>query len=558
MRRSGGARAGWLFGPGPDLLLGCGGLYACTLMAFSVGGAGLRSAVEGLYWLAPLLVLVIGAPHYGATVLRVYEHRSDRRAYLYFALHATLVIAAAFVVALYQRGVAVFLVTLYLTWSPWHYTGQNYGLAVMFLRRGGVSIEPVAKRWLYASFLLSFAGTVLIFHGSGSAPDPEFASGPPDYFASIGIPKAFNDVAFPLCFGGSLLSLAVAGLRFRRAGAAWRALGPAGAIAGLQALWFTLPFAIRHWGLEIGPAPLQWSQRTYYFFWIALGHSLQYLWITSYYARQSERWPERAGGLRYFAKVLVAGTAVWTFPVVLFDPSRFGLLPNTAALSLLVASVVNLHHFVLDGAIWKLRQGRIADVLVRRPRESELPTPHAEERGLGRRLVWALAVLTAAVAFFRYANLDVLFPRAVARQDFAAARAALERLSWVTALSEDAMSHVDQREQHAELWRSAQQRRAERRMGVIPSVTPHLRRAALHVEQGEWSDAIEDYEAGLQLDPTNGALLRGAGRAWLESGDPERAAALFEGALALYPWDEESRQGLARARRRTGARRAGD
>ena len=32
---------------------------------------------------------------------------------------------------------------------------------------------------------------------------------------------------------------------------------------------------------------------------------------------------------------------------------------------LLVASVVNLHHFVLDGAIWKLRDGRVARVLLR-------------------------------------------------------------------------------------------------------------------------------------------------------------------------------------------------
>ena len=52
--------------------------------------------------------------------------------------------------------------------------------------------------------------------------------------------------------------------------------------------------------------------RTYYFFWIALGHSAQYIWITSYYARRSGGWSGSTGALRYFAKILVAGTAVWT------------------------------------------------------------------------------------------------------------------------------------------------------------------------------------------------------------------------------------------------------
>jgi hypothetical protein len=100
-------------------------------------------------------VLLAGTPHYGATLVRVYEKRRDRRAYVVFSLWATLAVIALFVVSLWWGAAATFFVTLYLTWSPWHYTGQNYGLAVMFLRRGGVDLEPGLKRWIYASFLLS-------------------------------------------------------------------------------------------------------------------------------------------------------------------------------------------------------------------------------------------------------------------------------------------------------------------------------------------------------------------------------------------------------------------
>jgi len=551
MGGSDGGRAGWVFGPAPDLLFGCGGLYVCVLLAFVVGGAGLREAEA--VWLGPLLVLIVGAPHYGATILRVYEHRADRRAYVLFSLYATLAIAAAFVVALWDRRVAIVLVTLYLTWSPWHYTGQNYGLAVMFLRRGGVSISPAPKRLLYASFLLSFAMTVLIFHGIDSAPDPEFASGPSDLFASIGIPRSVTDVAFPLCFAGSLLTLAAAGVLFWRQGASLRALAPAAAMTALQGVWFTLPFAIRHWNVGVEAEPLRWSLRTYYFFWIAVGHSAQYIWITSYYARRSEHWPGRGGAVRYFAKILVAGTAVWTLPVILFDPSRIGMLPNTAGLSLLVASAVNLHHFVLDGAIWKLRQGRIADVLVRRPRAAEALAAPAPERGLLRRLVWTIGVLASALAFFRYVHQDLLFPTALERRDFAAARAALDRLGWVSAVNEDAARQIDAQAHADARRREASERRVERQLGVIPPVDAYLQRGAELAAAGEWEAAAEAFESGLQLDPTHGGLLRGAAAAWLECGEPERAAEIYRRALELHPWDAESRNGLRRARRRIEA-----
>ena len=125
----------WLFGPWSDLLFGCGALYALLFGAFCLAGAELRTLQPGL--LFPLFVLALGTPHYGATLLRVYEKRRDRRAYVVFSLWATLAVAALFVVSVWWGPAATFFVTLYLSWSPWHYTGQNYGLAVMFLRIRG-------------------------------------------------------------------------------------------------------------------------------------------------------------------------------------------------------------------------------------------------------------------------------------------------------------------------------------------------------------------------------------------------------------------------------------
>ena len=82
----------WLFGPVPDLLLGCGLLYVAVFAVYAVGGAEVRTSE--VPYLFPLLVLVFSTPHYGATLLRVYEERSSRRAYTLFAVHATLVVVA--------------------------------------------------------------------------------------------------------------------------------------------------------------------------------------------------------------------------------------------------------------------------------------------------------------------------------------------------------------------------------------------------------------------------------------------------------------------------------
>src|SRR5690606_34681997 len=122
------ARSPWLFGPAPDLLLGCGVAYAGVFALLALRGPELRALVP--MGLVPLVYLVTSAPHYGATLLRVYERREDGRGYALFAVWATLALAGLFVAGLHSVALGSLILTLYLTWSPWHYSGQNYGIAV--------------------------------------------------------------------------------------------------------------------------------------------------------------------------------------------------------------------------------------------------------------------------------------------------------------------------------------------------------------------------------------------------------------------------------------------
>jgi hypothetical protein len=355
-------------GPFSDLFFGCGLIYCLAFGALVFAGPQVRELVP--LDLTPLVLLVSGVPHYGATLLRVYGRREDRRRYALFGTWASLLVLVAFVVGVYEFAVGSFLVTLYVTWSPWHYSSQNYGIAMMFLRRRQVEVTSTARQFLKWSFTLSFVLTFFALHGAG----PEVAYAPLEYERSAytpmrpWIPYEVVRVAVPLVLGVYLACLAGAWFTLRRA--SLRDLLPSLLLIGSQALWFTIPMLARHAGVLQGLDPLGTQHATYVFIWIAVAHSVQYIWITSYFARRSPSPPTQTG---YLARVLIAGAGIWTVPALVFAPGMlgFGGVPFDAGLATLVAAVVNIHHFILDGAIWKLRDGKIAKILLRGQTDTE-------------------------------------------------------------------------------------------------------------------------------------------------------------------------------------------
>ncbi len=509
----------WLFGPIPDLLLGCGALYILLFAVFVFAGEWWVAALP--LWLAPLLVLVLSLPHYGATLLRVYEHRTDRRAYALFSVHATIVLVFAFIAGAYNATIGSILLTIYLTWSPWHYTGQNYGLAVMFLRRRGVPMVGATKRWLYASFLFCYGLTFCVIHESSLWAAAR--SLPQDVrwlrFMPIGIPAA--DVLVPvLTLGWAVATIGALRMLLRQARAS--DLLPVGLLVLTQALWFAVPGVALYWNLFSGVAPLDPQTLGALLVWIALGHAVQYLWVTAYYARAARDW---SGALPYFGKTLAAGALVYTLPVALFASDALGGPSYEMGLAFLVASVVNIHHFILDGAIWKLRDSRIAKVLIQSGASADdEDVPRVPGLRVG---TWSLATACLLAAFFVFAKESWLLPRALDQGNAARSAFILDQLAW---LGRDSASR-----RAATGWLYVERGKFEpaltqfeRSAYLVPLAETWGDVALMRAQLGDVEGSVRAQERALALAPQNDKLFEWVALLSERIGRPERAASVRE------------------------------
>ncbi len=488
------APSSWIHGAPSDLLIGCGGLLSLVGLFYLGSGPGLLDAQPT--YLIPVLFFAISLPHYGGTLLRVYETREDIDTYRRFAVYATLGVCAWFVAGVAVPIVGSILVTVYLTWSTWHYTGQNYGLTMMFLGRRGVDVPVALRRALRGSFVASYGLIFLDLHAMGDHAYRAMNGTHVD-FISLGLPAQLGNGSFLLVMLGYVLCVGFAVIALLRR-ASLRTLVPAFLLMFTQAVWFAVPHMIMRMGLGSG----QWSvsYQGNFILWIALAHAAQYLWITTYFARSGPRWPGRG---RYYAKVLASGCLVWTVPLLLFVPVSSGNRLASSGLFLLVASAVNIHHFILDGAIWKLRSQKVASVLLRDGAASEaaVPPPIGPARRFFKPALWAVGAACCALQVFVLYGVHVQLPSALAAGDVPAAHSILRAASLV---------------------------------GQEPP-GQRMELGSVLQAQGDRQSAFEQYRRALALDSRSVRALASLGTLLLDSEQYEEAYAYFEQGLALDP-----------------------
>ncbi|MBK9259597.1 MAG: tetratricopeptide repeat protein [Polyangiaceae bacterium] len=527
-----GANRPWLFGPAVDLLFGCGIGYALLVVVLAALGLGM-DRIHG--WL-PFVILVTGLPHYGATLERVYSTPAARKRYGRYSLLFGLLVWGAFVGTLVSGKGATALVTLYLTWSPWHYAAQNFGLVMMFLRRARAEVSPTFRLLVKSSFVLSFLLVFVNIHrgSSASVNDPLYAA--PSArdavrFAPLGIPDALSNVLV-VAFGAAYLVVTIACLVlvFKRTPSGARA--PILALLASQSVWFVLPVAlgqfVPEWVGPMGPVALA-------FIWVAIAHSVQYLWISLHFARASGRTDTTYRSIaRYFSFAVFAGAALWVFPVLASVKGGLTRMPHESGLDMVVAAAVNLHHFLLDGVIWKLRDAPVREALV------DEQTPPANEKssrvGLSFGRVLLASVGTIAVASWIIAAWEQEVGRrhSVAKGDLARLEMAARRL---TMIGRDgprihqaiAKIHKNRGEYDAALVRY------RRSIELWPTASAWVGIGKIHEVRGQFAEARNAYEAALSVEPNHASALDDLAHVIAAQGDLEGAVRMQRRAIIAAP-----------------------
>ena len=240
-----------------DLVVGCGA-WSLPLLALSytlVGEGGRQWA--GVFY---ALALVANYPHYMATVYRAYG-AADRSAHRRYTVHATAVLIALGIVAHGDLRLLPWLFTAYVMWSPWHYSGQNYGLLMMFARRGGLTVTPAIRMRLRLAFVASYVMLLAAFNQGPSA-DP--------VVLSLGLPPGVSTAIGALA-GAAFLLLGVTALGSLLRGAPARAMAAPLILFITQGLWFVAPVALS-WLTSAATPQTRYSSGV-----LALMHSAQYL-----------------------------------------------------------------------------------------------------------------------------------------------------------------------------------------------------------------------------------------------------------------------------------------
>jgi len=350
----------WIYRPWLDLVVGCGA-WSAPLLAIAA-------------WLTPshthgwavafyLLAIVFNYPHFMATIYRAYHTREQFEKYKFFTLHLTLLMAVTAVMLHASYRLVPWVFTLYICWSPWHYSGQNYGLMMMFARRAGATITSRERRWLHGAFVASYLMLLASFMTGGSN-DP--------LILSLGLPAKVTLLA-RVVLGFAFAAFAAAAFYplVRRSGL--RAMAAPLTLLLTQFLWFVLPTL-----LELHAA-YQIPQTRYSSGILAVLHSAQYLWITSYYQRREARAAGQSGWhmAAYFVTLIAGGIALF-IPGPWLVSYMFHYDFTTSFL--IFTALVNIHHFLLDGALWKLRDSRIASLLIDRGAAAQ----SAEPKGLSK------------------------------------------------------------------------------------------------------------------------------------------------------------------------------
>lgn len=309
---------------------------------------------------ALILNLLVNYPHFSATVYRLYQSPENIRQFPVTAWVVPLILLGAVLACFWQpEMIAPYFVLLYVLWSPYHYSGQTLGITMVYARRCGFPIGRRERAALAAFIFSTFVCAVIRVQettANGAIIDTK----------GISVPA----LAFPpWMYPGAQAVMWTGALVFAGFVAAWclerkRLLPPIVLLPAVaQFVWFVPGVGVKSF-LVVVP----------------LFHSLQYLLIALVMqlkvridaAEGAHSWRRlRAEAARWGVRNIAGGMLL--FIALPFVFAWFGF-PTATAFAILVAAV-NIHHFFVDGVIWKLRNASTSSALMTSLAELSSPAP---------------------------------------------------------------------------------------------------------------------------------------------------------------------------------------
>ncbi len=307
---------------------------AVTSSWFSTAGHNLSSALQ----VAGFLQWIINWPHFSATSYRLLRVPENRREFPLTTYLIPVLVGAAIVASFNSPAVvAPYFIKFFMLWSPYHFTAQSLGISLLYARRAGYDISTGERRAL-AVFLF---GTFLV-----STARAETYTAPRSFYGiaypGLGVPGELAIALTILMYVGGLQFLLSACQRYVRNGERLPLVLPIVAVA--QYVWFVVGFYY--------PS---------FYLLVPMFHALQYLliaWVMEL---------KESGSGRSVGQITIG----WGVANIAGGAALFWVLPRTVAsfgipLDLSVAVIiagVQIHHFFVDGVIWKLRNPRVANPL---------------------------------------------------------------------------------------------------------------------------------------------------------------------------------------------------
>ena len=345
---------GWILHPAIDLLFTCGGLV-WILAAIHYGFLRSNEAAAGLATLAVVVTVLthlFSNSHTAATLVRAYQ-LPERRQLAFYTRTAALGCAAIGVLGLFVPGMPAVLLKIYVLWVIQHYTAQTYGIALIYCYKRGYTFQSVEKRIFWLVMYATAAYAILrqfVYPEWGSQrflfQQVPFWGPLPEWTAHAAL----------LCFAASAVAFT---LVIARKG--WR-----------DGHWFPLPaLFVTATGIAIHFVVGATSQMLWLYV-PALYHGSQYIVVTTSFQLKDHGLPPdvppsqiarllgHGVGLRYLGLLVLIGAFIYIgLPRILEEVGA----SYTAAMASVFA-VFNFHHFLTDGAIWRLRDPRVRRILV--------------------------------------------------------------------------------------------------------------------------------------------------------------------------------------------------